>query len=143
MNDLEVALDQYRTYADLAEQSDHHYKELMASEIIAEAKALRDGDQRNADHKYEKVVELAHEYFKETGDKKPIPGIEIRMMEELEYEAGDVLNYCIMQHWLIYMRLDKKAFDPVGKAMVKAGQPDAMDIIEIVERPQVRVSRGK
>lgn len=63
------------------------------------------------------VRSTAEIVYSETGDKKPLPGVEIKIFKILEYDAAAALEWAL-EHKLAVIpeSLDRKAFESIARA---------------------------
>jgi hypothetical protein len=73
-----------------------------------------------------KLRELTLAAFNETGNKAPVPGVGIRVMEKLEYDLKVALDWAKAHK--MALTLDKKAFEKIAKA-------DKPDFVTIIQEP--------
>ena len=69
--------------------------------------------------------------FKTTGNKAPAPGVGIRVITKLLYDAGRAFEWA-RQHGLA-LKLDTSAFEKIAKA-------DKPDFVEITEEPTATIA---
>ena len=69
--------------------------------------------------------------YKETGNKAPSPGVGIRIITKLIYDAGKALEWA-KQHGLA-LKLDISAFEKIAKA-------DKPNFVDVVEEPTATIA---
>ena len=79
----------------------------------------------------ESLYDLALQVYAETGNKTPSPGVGIRVVTKLIYDAGVALLWAT-QH-SIALKLDIPAFEKIAKA----SKPD---FVELSEEPQATIA---
>lgn len=64
------------------------------------------------------IQEVAAMHYAATGDKKPAPGLTIKMFEVLDYDLGEALAWCEQNAPTVIKRtLDARAFEKVAVAL--------------------------
>ena len=123
VQELRLALDSFVTAkANLEREFEWTNRELFkefdnTKQLCAEAeKALR---------------ELTLQAYAETGNKAPAPGVGIRIITRLVYDAGLALSWA--KHHEIALKLDTSAFEKIAKA----SKPD---FVEIQEEAQATIA---
>ena len=106
----------YQRYEKLVEQR---------KEVMDKKKNISDG-----------LKELAVLQYFDIGEKKPAPGVEVRIYTRLNYDEETAFSFC-EQHLPAALKLDKKKFEKYVKAMEEV---DPVDFVEIVEDPRVFIS---
>uniref|UniRef100_A0A6H2A495 Uncharacterized protein n=1 Tax=viral metagenome TaxID=1070528 RepID=A0A6H2A495_9ZZZZ len=69
--------------------------------------------------------------YETTGEKKPCPGVEVKIMSHLVYETSDALEWA-MKHG-VALQLDKETFERWAKASV-------LDFVSMSEEAQVQIA---
>lgn len=82
----------------------------------------------------DQIKRMAVEHVKATGDKKPAPGVEIRLMHTLAYSEADALNWA-KQHNLA-LKLDADTFEGLAKAAPK----DFAGIVTFKDEPKATIA---
>lgn len=82
----------------------------------------------------EEVREATLAAYTETGNKKPVEGVGIRMVTRLEYEAERALEWATEHKSCL--ALDKKKFDAIAKA-----QAMPLPFVRVVEEAQATIAR--
>ena len=72
------------------------------------------------------------EAYEKHQDKKPLPGVSVKVFMVLKYEEEKALNWAVSKG--MCLSLDKKAFEKVASA---AG----LEFVEQVEEPRVQISK--
>jgi len=78
-----------------------------------------------------KLKETSIALFKETSNKAPGPGVEIKMFQVLNYEPLEAFNWA--RDTGLALQLDKKIFEKIAKA-------DPPDFVTITEEPKVTIA---
>jgi hypothetical protein len=73
-------------------------------------------------------------YWKETGEKKPAPGVGIRMVNTLEYDELEALNWAVEAGAANCLTLQKAKFKKVAEGL-------RLDFVTIREEPQATISK--
>ena len=110
-----IAAEKSDDYSEAMEKWKHDNESLIAEKKDAEIDSL---------FAESKLRELTLAYFKETGEKKPLPELGIRVVEKLEYPELIAFQWA-NEHSLALM-LDKKAFEAIVKA-----QPTTFNFVKI------------
>lgn len=93
------------------------------------------------------VRELTLATYAETGNKKPVSGVGVRVYTKYDYDAGKALAWCkAFAPSFVIEQLDTKAFKKVADTLASQGAPVtiredprptiAKDLSEYVEKPQ-------
>lgn len=75
--------------------------------------------------------ELTLQRYQETGDQHPAPGLGIRLVKAVEYDAGQALAWAKQSG--LALQLDRKAFEKIAIATPVPGAT-------VVERPQATIA---
>jgi hypothetical protein len=87
------------------------------------------------------VRDLAIHYWMITGEKKPASGVEIKIFQEIRYDAAKALEYA-KASLPAALRLDTRTFEAVARTLVKAGAiKEQMPFIEVCEDPRAQISK--
>lgn len=86
---------------------------------------------QDAEEAETKLRELALETYAEVGDKTVAPGIGIRIMTRLNYEAKEAMGWA-MEHKLA-LKLDSSAFEKIAKT-------SNLSFVTISEEPQATIA---
>ena len=73
----------------------------------------------------------AVEVYNQTGNKKPAPGVEIKMFTKLTYDEVEALKWA-SEHW-IALKLDKAVFEKIAKAAPP-------DFVAVTQEPQATIA---
>ena len=90
-------------------QRRQQWEEQNAS-LIAQAR----GAEQELAEQESRLREMGLERFRETGDKKPGPGVEVKMFVEPRYDSAAALEWATEHR--IALALDKKAFESMAKS---------------------------
>ena len=101
---------------------EYQYKESF--EALASAKA-------HCSEAEQTLRELILQAYRETGNKAPAPGVGIRIITNLIYDATKALEWA-KQHGLA-LKLDTSAFEKIAKV-------DKPDFVEMAEEPQATIA---
>ena len=69
--------------------------------------------------------------YHKTGSKHPAPGVEVRLVQQLDYDPALALIWAMDKR--LALRLDPKAFEKLAKAM-------PLDFVTITEVPQATIA---
>lgn len=105
-------------------------REAFESTIAEDVAALQDAKART-ELAERNVKESALASYRETGDKKPLVGAEVKVFTKLEYAEPDALAWA--QNTGLCLTLDKKAFEKVAKA-------SQLPFVREVEEPRVTIA---
>ncbi|KKN74746.1 hypothetical protein LCGC14_0387880 [marine sediment metagenome] len=79
----------------------------------------------------EKLRELALQAYAETGEKAPAPGVGIRELTKLEYDAGVAFDWAKAHK--MALKLDTTAFEKIVKA-------DTPEFVKVTTEPQATIA---
>ena len=99
-----IAAEKSDDYSEAMEKWKHDNESLIAEKKDAEIDSL---------FAESKLRELTLAYFRETGEKKPLPELGIRVVEKLEYDLTLAFGYA-KEHG-VALKLDVLAFDKMAK----------------------------
>jgi hypothetical protein len=74
------------------------------------------------------------EAYRETGNKKPAPGVGIRIMKALDYEECQAIEWAVEAGAGNCLKLDKKNFEKAAEAL-------ALDFVTINSIPQATIAK--
>lgn len=100
-------------------------RELLDS-IIAEGIRLREEE--------ETLRAATLEAYRETGNKKPVPGVGIRIVKDLDYEECQAIEWAVEAGAENCLKLDKKNFEKAAEAL-------ALDFVTINSIPQATIAK--
>ena len=87
------------------------------------------------------VRDLAFQRWTETDNKKPAPGVEIKVFKEIYYQATVALEYA-KESLPAALQLNAKAFEAFAKAMIKAGTAaKELPFVDEYEEPRVQIAK--
>lgn len=96
----------------LLEKVRSEWKERWADLIEAEAQAQKEEDEA------EKILrESALTYYSETGIKVPVPGVEVKIYQVLNYKESEALNWALDKKLPACLKLDKKVFEKIASTL--------------------------
>lgn len=75
--------------------------------------------------------DLTLQAYQETGNKAPAPGVDVRIITKLIYDAGEALEWA-KQH-VLALKLDTPVFEKIAKA-------SKLDFVEMREEPQATIA---
>ena len=104
-----------------------------AYECLAAAKEWQRRDREEIDRLTFQVREAALAAYAEDGNKKPCPGIQIKLYSVVEFDEAEALAWC-RDYGGSLLRLDMKAFEKAAPAL--HGAP-----ISITQEPRVTIAR--
>jgi len=88
------------------------------------------------------VRDLAIHHWMITGEKKPAAGIEIKIFQEIRYDAAKALEYA-KASLPAALRLDTRTFEAVARTLVKAGAiKEQMPFVDVCEDPRAQISKA-
>jgi hypothetical protein len=134
---IEVLAKERAVLATLQQTRDEVVAEIDASELGQRLRATEDSiteSNRRLRQIEEQVRILALAKYSETGDKKPAPGIGIRVMKKMVYDEGAAIEWCKDHGGMFVVEaLDKKPFERVA---VDIGAP-----VTVEERPIATIAK--
>jgi hypothetical protein len=71
--------------------------------------------------------------YQETGERRPVPGVEVKVYQKLSYDESDALGWAKLHG--IAVTLDKRAFEKIAKAQQIPG------IVEYSEEPKATIAQ--
>ena len=74
------------------------------------------------------------EAYRETGSKKPAPGVGIRIVKDLDYEECQAIEWAVEAGAGNCLKLDKKNFEKAAEAL-------ALDFVTINSIPQATIAK--
>lgn len=83
------------------------------------------------------VREAATAAFKADGNRRPFPGVEVKVFPTLVYEERDAFQWALEHQ--IALTLDKRVFE--GIAAGPAGQSQSMGFVGQYEEPRAQIAR--
>jgi len=100
---------------------------------LEELKRVRNAEIQMLDEqiRYEAIC-----YYMETGDKKPIEGVGIRVMTKVNYDEHKATDWCTT-NLPAALTVNKKVFEKIVKEMPEESLPD---YISIEEQPSATIS---
>ena len=78
-----------------------------------------------------KLRELVLQSYRDTLEKAPAPGVSVKVLQTLDYNPQDALNWALQHH--IALTLDKKAFENIAKTT-------PLDFVTIKEEPRAQIA---
>lgn len=82
----------------------------------------------------EELRRMTLEAYQLTGNKKPAPGVGIRIMKALDYEECQAIEWAVEACAYNCLKLDKKNFEKAAEAL-------ALDFVTINTVPQATISK--
>ena len=77
---------------------------------------------------------MALDIYKETGNKKPAPGVAIRLIKYLDYDPELAIEWAVAAKITQFLKLDKGTFERIALNM-------PLPFVEIREEPQATIAR--
>ena len=106
------------------------FEEAVRSDLAATQSAMLLADQAEA-----ALRALVLADFEQTGDKKPVEGVEVKSFETLSYDATDAFAWAKQTGMAVTPEaLDVKAFEKIAKAT-------KLDFVNVVVEPKVTIAR--
>lgn len=109
----------------------------LESDLMSRYSALyRELGQANIELKVaeEKLRAATLAAYQETGNKKPAPGVGIRIMKALDYEECQAIEWAVEAGAGNCLKLDKKNFEKAAEAL-------ALDFVTINNVPQATIAK--
>lgn len=82
------------------------------------------------------INDLTLAVYQQTGNKKPAPGVGIRVLSKLEYNEQVAFDYC-SHNLLEALKLDKRVFDKYARG-VQEVKP--LEFVTIIEEPSPTIA---